>query len=118
MRKGLKGVSCYLDDILIIGKKKDEHFQNIEAVLKCLLECGVRVQQDKGSFFQEKLHYLGHIISANGIQTSPEKTAALLETPKLNNKQQLLSFLGVVNYYGKFVPSPSTLAHPFYKLMK
>lgn len=91
---------------------KDEHFENLEAVLHRLLERGVRVRREKCSFFQEKLYYLGHVISANDIQTSPEKTAALMEAPEPNNKQQLLSFLGIVNYYGKFVPRPSTLAHP------
>lgn len=58
MLKGLEGVSCYLDDILVTGKTKREHFRNLEAVLSRLQERGVRIRRDKCSFFQRELRYL------------------------------------------------------------
>lgn len=119
MLKDLKGVSCYLDDVLITGRTADEHFANLEAVLKRLTERGVRVKKEKCSFFQKELRYLGHVISAAGVSTTPEKIEALTKAPAPTSKQQLQSFLGVVNYYGKFVPRLSTLAaSPLYKLLR
>lgn len=118
MLKDLKGVSCYLDDVLITGKTSDEHFANLEAVLKRLTERGVRVKKEKCSFFQTELQYLGHVISAAGVSTTPDKIEALLKASAPTGKQQLQSFLGIVNYYGKFVPRLSTLASPLYKLLK
>nr|XP_050043718.1 uncharacterized protein K02A2.6-like [Dermacentor andersoni] len=103
MLKGLEGVSCYLDDILVTGKTKREHFRNLEAVLSRLQERGVRIRRDKCSFFQRELRYLGHVINAEGVCASPEKVLALLNAPAPKDKQQLQSFLGMVNYYGKFV---------------
>lgn len=118
MLKGLEGVSCYLDDILVTGKTKQEHFRNLEAVLSRLQERGVRIRRDKCSFFQRELRYLGYVINAEGVCASPEKVSALLNAPAPRDKQQLQSFLGMVNYYGKFVQRLSTLAHPLYRLLK
>lgn len=105
MLKGLNGVCCYLDDILVTGRNAEEHLMNLEALLKRLLERGVRIKKEKCAFFQNELCYLGHKISAAGISASPEKIEAVVNAATPTNKQQLQSFLGVVNYYGKFVPN-------------
>ncbi|KAK8758930.1 hypothetical protein V5799_003440 [Amblyomma americanum] len=118
MLKGLEGVSCYLDDILVTGKTKQEHFHNVEAVLSRLQERGVRIRRDKCSFFQRELRYLGHVINAEGVCASAKMVLALLNAPAPKDKQQLQSFLGMVNYYGKFVQRLSTLAQPLYRLLK
>ncbi|KAM7312980.1 uncharacterized protein ISCGN_002903 [Ixodes scapularis] len=118
MLEDLKGVSCYLDDVLITGRTPEEHLANLEAVLKRLSERGVRVKKEKCAFFQKELRYLGHVISAAGVSTTPEKIEALLKVAAPSSKQQLQSFLGMVNYYGKFVPRLSTLASPLYRLLR
>ncbi|XP_049519647.1 uncharacterized protein K02A2.6-like [Dermacentor silvarum] len=118
MLKGLHGVCCYLDDILVTGKNDEEHFINLEAVLKRLLERGVRVKKEKCSFFQQDLCYLGHRIGAQGISATTEKVDALLKAPAPTDRQQLQSFLGVVNFYGKFLPNLATVAQPFFRLLR
>ncbi|XP_049276083.1 uncharacterized protein K02A2.6-like [Rhipicephalus sanguineus] len=118
MLKGLNGVCCYLDDILVTGKNAEEHMINLEALLRRLLERGVRIKKEKCAFFQNELCYLGHKISAAGISASPEKIEAVINAAAPTNMQQLQSFLGVVNYYGKFVPNLSTVAAPFYQLLR
>ena len=64
------------------------------------------------------IEYLGHIISQNGIRPVPSKVDAIINAPKPSNVQQLRSFLGLVNYYGKFIPNTSTLLHPLNSLLQ
>lgn len=118
MLKDLKGVACYLDDILVTGRTRAEHLQNLEAVLTRLESRGVRLRAEKCSFFQKELTYLGHKLSADGIHPTTDKTDAIVAAPAPENKQQLRSLLGAVNYYGKFLPQLATLAHPLYKLLR
>ena len=65
--QGLPGVVCYQDDILVTGKEIDEHLKNLERRPK---EFGLRLRLTK---VQISVEYLGHVISRNGICTSPKK---------------------------------------------
>lgn len=118
MLKDIPGVTCYLDDVLITEKTPDEHLRKLETALKKFAEGRVRIKREKYSFFQNQLEYLGNVITAEGIQTSTEKVTAIARAPAPSNKQQLRSLLGIVNYYGKFVPQLATIAYPFYRLLR
>ena len=63
-------------------------------------------------------YYLGHRISADGLQPTKEKMRAISEAPAPLNFTQLRSFLGVVNYYSKFLPNLSTMLAPLYRLLQ
>ncbi|XP_064487549.1 uncharacterized protein K02A2.6-like [Ornithodoros turicata] len=117
MLKKLPGVTCYLDDILVTGKTDEDHLRNLEAVLKTLLEKGVRVQRDKCDFFKPRLEYLGHLIDSESIRPTQEKVKAVLCAPTPKDKRQLKSFLGMINYYGKFLPNLSSVLHPLNNLL-
>ena len=62
-----EGIICYLDDILITGKNDHEHLQNLEAVLKRLEECNLRIKKPKCCFFQDKVEFLGKVVTKEGI---------------------------------------------------
>ncbi|KAH8361959.1 hypothetical protein KR084_005761, partial [Drosophila pseudotakahashii] len=64
---------AYLDDIIVIGASLEDHMTNLCQVFKRLREENLRINQEKCSFFQQKLTYLGHVISNQGIHTDPEK---------------------------------------------
>ena len=70
------------------------------------------------AFLQEFVEFLGHTIDKRGLHTTAEKVAAvkLASTPK--NQRELHSFLGLVHYYGKFIPNLATLLHPLNELLK
>ena len=76
--QGLPGVVCYLDDIIVNGKDKSEH---LEQVLSRIREYGFRVRKEKCSFMQDSVEYLGHIVNKNGIQMSPKKVEAIVKMP-------------------------------------
>lgn len=118
MLKSLPGVSCYLDDILVTGRTEEEHLRNLEGVLKTLLERGVRVQRDKCDFFKPQLEYLGYLIDSESIRPTQEKVKAVLCAPTPKDKRQLKSFLGMINYYGKFLSQLSSVLHPLNNLLR
>ncbi|KAF7642764.1 hypothetical protein LDENG_00251050 [Lucifuga dentata] len=113
----LPNVHCFLDDILVTGGDDIQHLKNLEAVLSRLEEFGLRVQHGKCEFFKSSLEYLGHIIDSAGLHKSPEKLRAIVEAPAPTNVSQLRSFLGLINYYGRFVPSLATVLNPLNALL-
>ena len=98
-------MSCYLDDILVTGKTQADHLKVLEEVFRRLQSEGMSIKRSKCSFMCNKVQYLGHIVDAQGIHTSPDKVKAILEAPAPHNVSQLRSLLGLVNYYGKFIPT-------------
>ncbi|KAJ7995326.1 hypothetical protein DPEC_G00243390 [Dallia pectoralis] len=114
---GVPGVLCYLDDILVTGKDEEEHLRNLDATLKRLRDYGLRVRKDKCAFFQSSIEYLGHVIDAQGLHKAPSKVKAILDAPVPQNVSQLRSFLGLLNYYGRFVPSLATKLKPLHQLL-
>jgi transposase InsO family protein len=109
-------VQVYIDDIVIFSKTKEEHFEHIQAVLQVIQEEGLHLKTSKCSFFNHEMEYLGHIISEEGIRKDPRKVAAIEQLRPPTTKKQLRSFLGKVNYYGKFLPQLSQVARPLAKM--
>ena len=66
----------------------------------------------------KEVPYLGHIIDAEGLHTAPSKTEAIVQALPPKNTQELRSFLGMLNYYGRFVPNLSTILHPLNRLLR
>ena len=109
---GLSGAFCYFDDIIVGGKTRNEHNQNLERVFKKLDACGLKLNFSKCRFGLTSLKFLGHIISKEGIRSDPEKVEALLQARIPTDKTELRSCLGLITYYHKFVPNLAITASP------
>ncbi|GFV02365.1 retrovirus-related Pol polyprotein from transposon 297 [Trichonephila clavipes] len=118
MLKGLTFEACliYLDDVIIGGRTFEEHLQNIRKVLSKLRDANLKLNPSKCKFFQKEVNYLGHIISAKGVRTDPEKVSAVKNWKRPENLRELRSFLGLCTYYRKFVKGFSNIARPLHKL--
>ena len=116
--QGLPRIIVYLDDYLITGKSMAEHNSRLRALFTRLRNAGIRLKMEKCEFCLRSLKYLGHIIDANGTRADPAKARAIVDCPRRQSSNQLQSFLGMVNYYGKFVPNISTVTGPLYDLTK
>lgn len=109
---------AYLDDIIVIGKTLEEHLENLREVFRRLRRVNLRINPEKCDFFKKETKYLGHVVSAQGIHTDPDKVAALRELPTPNCLKELRRFLGVVSWYRRFVPDFATLAYPLTSMLK
>ena len=114
----IPGTQCYLDDIILTGRDENEHLANLEAVLKRLSEFGLRVNKEKCEFFKDSIEYCGHKIDKEGLHKAQDKMDAVLKAPRPENVSQLRSFLGLVNYYAKFLPNVATVLHPLNSLLQ
>ena len=116
--QGIPHVVVYLDDILITGKDDEEHLKSLEEVLSRLKKSGLRLKRDKCFFFQKEVEYLGYKIDANGLHPTEKKLQAIKDAPAPRNTAELKSYLGLLSYYGKFLPNLSQELAPLYKLLK
>ena len=116
--QGISGVICYLDDILITGTTEDDHLHTLGIVLERLEDHGFRLKMSKCNFLAKSVKYLGHRIDQHGIQALPSKVEAITNAPEPKNVPELRSFLGLLNYYGKFIPNLSSILHPLNQLLK
>ena len=116
--KGNPGVLCYLDDILITGSTAEEHKSRLTEVLSKLDEAGFKLRLDKCYFCVPSVSYLGYIIDSNGLHPSPQKVKAIVEAPSPTNIKQLESYLGVFNFYRRFIPNASSVLEPLNALRR
>jgi hypothetical protein len=107
-----KFIIVILDDILIYSKKEEEHEQHLNMVLQVLRENQLYSKLSKCTLYQMKIHYLGHIISKEGIAVDPEKIEVIKSWSTPNNVLEVRSFMGLVGYYTRSIEGFSKVAHP------
>lgn len=111
--QGIPRVNCYIDDILISGCDDHNHLQNLKEVLLGLQDNGITVKKSKCSFLQDSVEYLGHVVDKEGLHVAaPGKLKAIQAAPAPTNIRELRSFLGLINYYGRFIANLSSILHP------
>ncbi len=110
-------VLLYLDDIVVFSSTVDEHIQRLQCVFSRLQEHGLKLKPAKCHLLKESVQYLGHIVSAEGIATDPEKTSAVKKWPVPRCKKEVRSFLGFTGYYRRFIHNYSKIASPLFALI-
>lgn len=116
--QGIPHVTIFLDDVLLTGKDDREHLQTLATVLKRLQEAGLRLKRAKCLFMNEEVMFLGHKVDATGLHPVHEKVQAIKEAPTPSNVTELKAYLGLLNYYNKFLPNLSTVLAPVHKLLQ
>ncbi|XP_071635762.1 retrovirus-related Pol polyprotein from transposon 17.6 isoform X1 [Temnothorax longispinosus] len=116
--KDLLGIAVFLDDIRIAGKNPEDHLQKLEAVFKRLQQYNIRINLDKSEFFMKQINYCGYIIDKNGLHKEPNKVEAIKKMRRPENVTEVRSFLGMINYYGRFIKNLSVILHPLNNLLR
>ena len=118
--RGLKwsSVLVYIDDVIIYSKTFEEHLEKLREVFERLRAANLTLKTKKCTFASTQVKVLGHIVSSDVIRPDPEKLAAIKNFPQPKSIKQLQSFLGLANYYRKFIGNFSKIASPLHKLLK
>ena len=116
--KGLNFAMTYLDDIIIFSENELQHLEHLEVVFSQLREAGLKMKCSKCDFFKSEIHYLGHLISPEGISPLPNKLDCIKHMPALKDVKEIKQFLGLTGYYRKFVPRFADISRPLTTLTK
>ena len=115
---GLKFAMTYLDDVIIFSENESQHLEHLETVFSCLREAGLKMKWSKCDFFKREIHYLGHLISPEGISPLPNKLDCIQHMPAPKNAKEIKQFLRLTGYYRKFVPRFADISRPLTTLTK
>ena len=111
-------VIVFIDDILVYSGSSEEHSEHLRIVLHTLRERQLYAKLSKCQFWLDKVAFLGHVISAEGMSVDPQKIKAVVNWKPPMNVSEVRSFLGLAVYYRKFVEGFSKIAAPLTKLAR
>ena len=111
----MEGVKVIVDD-LIWGKDDEEHDARLKQVLTRAREVNLKFNAKKCKIKQEEVPYVGHVLSKDGLKPDPEKIRAVKEMKLPANANVLKTFLGFIQYLGKFMPNMATESAPLREL--
>ena len=114
----LKWTNClvYFDDIIVIVKTFLEHLTNLTQILNRLREAGLKLQPKKCCLCSQQVEFLGHIVSPEGVSKDPKKIEKVANWPVPTYKRDIQQFLGLANYYRRFIKDFARIARPLHKL--
>ena len=113
-----KCVVVFIDDILIYSSSWEAHLQHIREVFLLLQQHQFKVKLSKCTFAQQQVHYLGHVISKDGVATDPKKVMDIQNWPTPQSVREVRGFLGLAGYYRKFVKNFGLISKPLTNLLK
>ncbi|XP_015762141.1 PREDICTED: uncharacterized protein LOC107341253 [Acropora digitifera] len=108
----------YIDDIVIFSKSIEEHLTHLEEVFRRLRDANVKLNPEKCSFVKQRIVYLGHVVTTEGIFPDPSKVEVVKNFPTPASLKELKSFLGLANYYQRFIKGFSEIASPLNAITK
>lgn len=117
---GLLWRTClvYMDDIIVFGRSFEEHMDNLTQVLDALRAANITLKPSKCKLFCEEIQFLGHVVSAEGVATDPQKVSKIKDMPAPRNAHEVRIFTGLTGYYRKFIKDYATIAEPLNRLLR
>lgn len=109
---------AFIDDTLVASKTFKEHLQHLREVFLRLRDAGLRLKPRKCHLLRKKLNFLGHVISAEGVQPDSQKTEKVMNFPTPTDVTKVRQFLGLASYYRRFIANFARIAKPLHNLTK
>lgn len=115
---GCDGVLVYIDDIVVHAPNRESHDRRLRKVMNRLREFNVLLNKEKCVFGVSQIRFIGHNFTASGITPIHDHLSAVREFRSPTNNEEVRSYLGLVNYVGKFIPNLATVSEPLRQLTK
>ena len=113
----LKICCIFIDDVIVFGRTYEEHLENLRQVFDRIRQHHMKLSPDKCSFFKRKVKYVGHVVSKDGVEVDPDKTAKVVNWPTPTSPEDVRRFIGFVGYYRRFIKNFSVISKPLTDLM-
>lgn len=111
-------VLVYIDDIVIYSQDIESHWQHVRTVLQILRDNQLVCKLKKCHFAQSTISYLGYIISEDGVRMDPRKVRSIVDWPTPKSVKEIQKFLGLANFYRRFIPNFASITQPLTALLK
>jgi hypothetical protein len=111
-------VRCYINDIVVYSDIVEEHQIHLQIVFERLKAHGLRLHPGKCKFFQENVEYLGHVIYPSGLGVQHVKVEAIARISRPTDVSRVCAFMGLANYYHKYIKGFNAMAKPLNILLK
>lgn len=115
---GCEGTANFIDDIIVYGQDKPTHDERLHNVLNVLKENDVLLNEGKCIYRTRKVEFLGHELSEEGVKPLGKYIKVIQTSRRLTTIEEIQSFLGLVNFVGKWISNLATLTEPFRKLLR
>ena len=115
--RGLHFAYTYIDDVLIASSSEEEHRQHLKQVFDRFKDYGVVINPSKCQLGVPSLQFLGHIVNKDGISPLESRVSAVRDFPLPKSQRKLREFLGLINYYHRFIPRCAQILHPLHTLL-
>ena len=113
-----KSVLNYIDDFLTFSESFEDHVKHLHEVCRRLREAGLKINISKCKFGYSEVRFLGNIVSAEGVRPSADRVEAISKMKEPTNLKELRSFLGLANWYRKFIKNFAHIADPLFSVCK
>jgi hypothetical protein len=113
-----KFVYHYLDDVVVYSEDFESHMRHLSLVFERLRQAGLTVKPEKVVLATQEISFLGHLVSKDGVRIDPERTKAIRNFPPPTDAKGISRFVGMVNFYHKFIPHLAEIAAPLNELRK
>lgn len=114
----INNVENFMDDLIVWGKDQNEHDNTLRQVLERVREYNVKLNETKCKIGVNKVKFLGHIFTDQGIEVNKEKIEAIMKMERPENVKEMERFLGIINYISKFVSMASSVTAPLREMIK
>ena len=111
-------VVVFIDDILVYSRMEEEHDRHLHIVLQTLWEKQLYAKFSKYEFWLDRVVFLGHVVMRAGIMVDTAKMEVVTQWPRPTSVTEICSFLGMANYYRKFIQDLSQIVAPLTRLTR
>ena len=115
--RDIPNCAVYFDNLFVTGKDDTNHLKTLEQIFQICKDNGLCLRKEKCQFLSDEITFLGYKLNRNGLQPLEDKIRAIKDAPNPENIHQLKAFLGLINYYAKFIHNVSQLLSPLYRLL-